>query len=484
MNDSVSQSAGGVTDLRKARRRRVVSEPTDRIPPHALDVEQAIIGSIVVNASQSLPQIEEACGDGAEVFYDLRNQTIFKAALVMHKNDKPIDLITLQQFLSDRGELEQVGGIPYLNTCQDAVTSLANLDYWLEILLEKYLMRKMIHVCTDVVSRVYRFDGTLDEMLDLAEKEVLAVAHKRSENGQVKDAKALVSMTIDTLEMMHNRKGAISGIPTGFAGLDKMTDGLHAGEMIVIAARPSKGKTSLAMNIVEHVAIELKIPTAVFSLEMTADQLMLRTVCSQAKVNLRHLRDGFFTEADFSNLSKINAKIRNAPLFVDDTSGLSVMQLRGRARRLQQLHGIKLFVIDYLQLLCSTNHRAENRQQEIADISSGIKNLAKELRVPVIVLSQLNRDMEREKGRKPRLADLRESGAIEQDADVVGLLYEPEKEDDSGVKESLAINLLIAKQRNGPTGDVNLTFLKNYTRFESASKITEDGAQRNPHAND
>ena len=248
--------------------------------------------------------------------------------------------------------------------------------------------------------------------------------------------------------------------------------------MIVIAARPSLGKTSLAMNIADYVTVDKKLPVGVFSLEMTAESLVLRMLCSRARVNLRNVREGFLLERDFPLLTNAADKLSNSPLFIDDTAGLSILQLRARARRMQQQYGIKLFVVDYLQLLHSTARRAENRQQEIADISNGVKSLAKELNVPVIVLSQLNRELEREKNRKPRLSDLRESGAIEQDADVVGLLYKPSSDDEEAVAgvedEALAVNLLIAKQRNGPTGDINLTFLKSYTRFESAAKVSDE----------
>jgi replicative DNA helicase len=292
--------------------------------------------------------------------------------------------------------------------------------------------------------------------------------------------KELVNRAIGTIENFFSRKGQLNGIGTGFPDLDRMTDGLHGSEMIVIAARPSMGKTSLAMNIVEHVVLEQKLPVAVFSLEMSAESLMLRMMCSIARVNLRSIREGFMSESDFPKLTSAAGRLANAPLFIDDSAGLSILQLRARARRLHQQHGIKLFVVDYLQLLHSTARRAQdNRQQEIADISNGIKSLAKELKAPVLVLSQLNRELERDKSRKPRLSDLRESGAIEQDADLDGLLYKPnsgDDEDNATAEEAdgIAVNLLIAKQRNGPTGDVSLTFLKPYTRFESAAKFSDE----------
>jgi replicative DNA helicase len=272
----------------------------------------------------------------------------------------------------------------------------------------------------------------------------------------------------------------LTGVGTGLADLDKMSSGFHPGEMIVIAARPSMGKSSLAMNIAEHVAVDQGLPVGVFSLEMTAESIVLRMLCSRSRVNLRSVRDGFLAERDFPKLTGAAGKLARAPLVIDDSSGLSILQLRAKARRMSQQHGIKLFVVDYLQLLHSTARRAENRQQEIADISNGLKSLAKELSVPVIVLSQLNRELEKDKNRKPRMSDLRESGSIEQDADLVGLLYKPSSDDDDGGSaggdelDAVPVNLLIAKQRNGPTGDVNLTFLKSYTRFENAARVSDE----------
>src|SRR5437660_8835670 len=294
--------------------------------------------------------------------------------------------------------------------------------------------------------------------------------------------KELVHSAISTIESFHQRQGMLTGVGTGFVDLDKMTSGLHGGEMIVVAARPSMGKTSLAMNIAEHVAIDEKLPVGVFSLEMTSESLVLRMLCSRSRVNLRNVRDGFLAERDFPKLTGAAGKLANAGLFIDDSSGLSILQLRAKARRLSQQFGIKLFIVDYLQLLHSTARRAENRQQEIADISGGIKALAKELKVPVIVLSQLNRDFEKDKSRKPNMADLRESGAIEQDADLVGLLYKADPQDPTKRKDSeddavdtdvVPVNLLIAKQRNGPTGDVHLVFQRSLTRFESAAKVSD-----------
>ena len=482
MIDSVSETAGAAADLKKARRRKTTAPDSiklDRLPPHALDMEQGVLGCQLLSPNDCVGEVvEKLKGIGIEAHYDLRHQTIQAELFEMFDTRIPIDVITLQQRLKDKQLLEQVGGIAYLSQLQDAVPSAANLSYYLDIVREKYLLRKMIQTCTAVVGRVYDYEGEVDALLDEVERDVLRISESRVQGGAL-TTKELVGKAIQTIENFFNRKGMLTGLGTGFPDLDRMTDGLHGGEMIVVAARPSMGKTSLAMNVAEHVALEDKLPVAVFSLEMSAEALVLRMLCSIARVNLRSIREGFMSESDFPKLQNAMGRLSNAPLFIDDTAALSILQLRARARRLHQQHGIKLFVVDYLQLLHSTARRAqENRQQEISDISSGIKALAKELKVPVLVLSQLNRELERDKNRKPRLSDLRESGAIEQDADLVGLLYKPSSgDDDENMTEEadgIPVNLLIAKQRNGPTGDMNLTFLKPYTRFESAAKVSDE----------
>ena len=482
MIDSVSEATGAGADLKRARRRRVpetAGGKVDRLPPHSVEAEQGVLGCVLLSPNEGMGTCIEKIKTGAEAFYDLRHQTIYTTLVEMFDSRAAIDVITLQQRLKDKQLLDEIGGIAYLNSLQDAVPSAANLTYYLDIVLEKHLLRKMIHTCTDVVGRVYDYEGEIDGLLDEVERDILRISESRVQGGS-EGIKQLVHKAIGTIENYFNRQGVLGGVATGFTDLDKMTDGLHGGEMIVIAARPSMGKTSLAMNVVEHAVLQQKLPVGVFSLEMTAESLVLRVLCSQARVNLRSIREGFMTESDFPKLTSAAGKLSNAPLFIDDTPGLSILQLRARARRLWQQYGVKLFVIDYLQLLHSTARRAqENRQQEIADISSGIKALAKELNVPVIVLSQLNRELERDKSRKPRLSDLRESGSIEQDADVVGLLYKPSggEDDEGGVSEEpdgVPVNLLIAKQRNGPTGDVNLTFLKPYTRFENAARVSDE----------
>jgi replicative DNA helicase len=489
MIESVDPATGlAAPDLKKSRRRRgdaaVDLATLDRLPPHSVEAEQGVLGSVLLSPNDNMGICIEKLKSGKEAFYDLRHQTIYEQLLLMYDHKEAIDLITLQQRLRDKGQLEGVGGYAYLSSLVDGVASPVNLSYYLEIVREKHLLRRMVRTCTDIVGRVYSQEGDVDELLDEVESEVLRISEERVEEG-ARNIKELVRKAISKVEDYHGRQGQLTGISSGFADLDKMTTGLHEGEMIVIAARPSMGKTSLAMNIAEHVAMEEKLPVAVFSLEMSAESLVLRMLCSQARVNLRSLQGGFLAQRDFPNLTQAAGKMAGARLFIDDTANLSILQLRAKARRLWQQHGIRLFVIDYLQLLHSTAARADqNRQQEIADISRGVKALAKELNVPIIVLSQLNRDLEKDKNRKPRLSDLRESGAIEQDADLVGLLYKPSSgEDDEGAlmdeNDAVPVNLLIAKQRNGPTGDVPLVFRRGITRFESTAKVSDDDVPRN-----
>src|SRR5713101_914444 len=460
MIDSIESETGSASvDLKKGGRKRAARSEAgkvDRLPPHSLEAEQGVLGCVLLAPAECLGECIEKFKPGAEVFYDLRHRTIYEALVEMFDHKEPIDAITLQQRLKDRQQLEAVGGLAYLSALPDTVPTAANLGYYLEIVREKFILRKMIRACSDVVGRVYDHEGEVDALLDEVERDILRISEARVE-ASTNTIKDLVRKAITTIEDYHQRQGVLTGVGTGFADLDKMTSGLHEGEMIVIAARPSMGKTSLAMNIADTVAVDQRLPVGVFSLEMTAEALVLRMLCSRSRVNLRHITSGFLANQDFPKLTGAAGKLANAPLFIDDSAGLSILQLRAKARRMAQQYGIKLFVIDYLQLLHSTARRAENRQQEIADISNGIKALAKELNVPVIVLSQLNREVEREKGRAPRLSDLRESGSIEQDADLVGLLYRPKLGDDEepaaeADNDAIPVNLLIAKQRNGPTG--------------------------------
>jgi replicative DNA helicase len=475
-------------DLKKTPRQKApaASLRLDRLPPHSLEAERGVLGCMLLAPRENTGRCIERFKHGAQVFYEPRHQAIFAAIAEMYDAQAAIDVVTVGQYLRDQNRLESAGGFAHLSSLLESAPSAASLEYYADIVRAKFVLRRMIQTCSSVITRAYTEQDDVDALLDEVERDILQVSEDRIEPPS-RQIKELVSSAIATIEDYFHRRGALTGLATGFTDLDRMTSGLHGGDMIVLAARPSMGKTSLAMNIAEHVAIELQQPVGVFSLEMTAEALVMRLLCSLSRVNLRSIREGFMSERDFPKLITATGRLSSAPLFIDDTPGLSILQARARARRMWQQSGIKLFVVDYLQLLHSTARRSDqNRQQEIADISSGIKSLAKELNVPIIVLSQLNREVERDKSRKPKLSDLRESGAIEQDADLVGLLYKadpanPRKaapadddDDDAAVADAIPVNLLIAKQRNGPTGDVSLTFLRSFTRFETAAKIPED----------
>ncbi len=437
-----------------------------RALPHSLEAEQGLLGSMLIAPAEVMDDCAQRIT--AEAFYQPSHQTIFALLVELWDKQQPADIITLTQALRERKQLEAVGGPPYITSLIDFTPTAANASYYLDIVKEKHTLRRIIATCTDCAARAYDDAGEVNVLLDEVERNVLAINEDRVK--EVPKMKDQVMQAIETIEQLYDRKGAITGLPTGFAEIDRMTSGLHGAEMIVIAARPSMGKTAFAMNIAEHVAIQAKHAVAIFSLEMSSQQLVQRLLCSRARVNLQKIRDGFLSERDFPNLTNAASKLADSEIYIDDTSGLSILELRAKARRLKQKHNIELIVIDYLQLLRSPSKRAQdNRQIEIAEISSGIKALAKELNIPIIVLAQLNRNPEARAGGKPRLSDLRESGSIEQDADLVGLLVRSEyyAEDEEAKEETRGeAELIIAKQRNGPVGEVKLTFLKEYTRFE------------------
>jgi replicative DNA helicase len=411
----------------------------------------------------------------SDAFYIPAHEIIYSLVLEFGEKSKPIDFVALKQALKDRNQLEEIGGPEYLSDLYNFVPTAANAAYYIDIVREKYVLRRLISTCNKLSTQCYDQQGEIEPLLDEAEKEIFAITgeHVKTEIVPTKD---LVMEAIEQIEKLYENRGSVTGLPTGFVELDRMTSGLHAAEMIVIAARPSMGKTAFAMNIAEHVAMDIGKAVAVFSLEMSSQQLVQRILCSRAKVDLQRVRNGFLSERDFPNLTAAASQVAAAKMFIDDTPGLTVTELRAKARRIKAQHDIQLIVIDYLQLLRSMSRRAQdNRQLEISEISSGIKALAKELSLPIIVIAQLNRqpDTRAKEGGRPRLSDLRESGSIEQDADLVGLLVRPEYyETDDEAKQERAgeAELIIAKQRNGPTGDVPLTFLKQYTRFESRAR--------------
>jgi replicative DNA helicase len=417
-----------------------------------------------------------------DYFYVPAHQTIYSALVDLWNSGQAIDLITFTQTLRDRNVLEPIGGAAFVTSLFTFVPTAANVGYYLEIVRDKYILRRIITAATESVRRAYEEQDEVNNLLDEVEQKIFAVGEDRFK-GQMLSMKDQVMEAIESIEKLYERKGAITGISTGFVEFDRMTSGMHPSEMIVIAARPSMGKTAFAMNIAEHVAIQEKLPVGVFSLEMSSQQLVQRLLCSRARVNMRKVRDGFLGERDFSSLTVAASKLAEAKMFIDDSAGLSILEVRAKARRLKAQQDVQLIVIDYLQLLRSTSRRAqENRQLEISEISSGLKGLAKELKIPIIVVAQLNRQPELRSRGEPRLSDLRESGSIEQDADLVGLLLRPgfyadddtttDDKDETSSHDDKAeeAELIIAKQRNGPIGKIDLTFLKEFTRFETQAR--------------
>src|SRR5438046_3565143 len=395
-----------------------------RTPPHSVEAEQGVLGSMLISPRETIAECVEKINE--EYFYIPAHQTIYTVLVELWNAGQAIDLITFTQVLRDRNLLETLGGAAFVTSLFTFVPTAANVQYYLEIVRDKYILREIISAATESVRRAYEEKDEVNNLLDEVEQKIFAVGEDRFK-GQMLSMKEQVMSTLESIEKLFENKGAITGVSTGFRDLDKLTSGLHSSEMIVIAARPSMGKTALAMNIAEHAAIEVKLPVAIFSLEMSAQQLVQRMLCSRARVNLAKTRDGFLAEADFPKLTHAASKLAEAKIFIDDSAGLSILELRAKARRLKAQQDVQLIIVDYLQLLRSTTRRAQdNRQLEISEISAGLKALAKELNIPVIVVAQLNRQPEARSGGKPRLSDLRESGSIEQDADLVGLLVRPE----------------------------------------------------------
>lgn len=441
-----------------------ISKPSiDRLPPNSPEAEEGTLGSVLLNPNETLPELIARAGKaGSKIFYNLRHQVIFDALVELFAHREAIDLITLQQHLKDNKLLEQVGGIEYLSTLPDATPSAANLSYYLDIVHEKFLLRQMIKACTEAVCRIYEHEGEVDELLDSVEREVLAVRTFRIGNN-VKSIKELVKGAVLDFQTAIERQCLVDGIPTGFIDLDSMTGGMHPGEMIVVSGMTSHGKSSFALNMVEHAAIDHQISVGVFTLEMTAEELTKRCICSRARVNLRGIRKGEVGERELNALLNASGSVSKSAIYFDDTSGLGIMELTARARRMVQKYGIKLLVVDYLQLLHGLNRRYGSRQEELEDISRGIKTTAKELGLPVVVLSQLN-----------DAGKLYGSRTIGHDGDSVWRLQSKKGSKVDSSSAAVPVTLKVLKSRNGPTGDVELTFLKTITRFESAAKYEPD----------
>jgi replicative DNA helicase len=445
--------------------------------PVNADAERAALSCMLLDPVTIIPKAIEKLAAG--YFYIPAHRIIFEALLHLYKTrpEGKLDLIVLNTELSNQGTLDAVGGPKTIADLLDDVPTTALFDDYAEFLKEKFILRRIIQDCTECVTEAYDGPESSTNVLDSVEKKVLRIRDETTQQKGIEEMRVHVLKVIQSIDDMYNSDGNSGGIMTEFHDLDEMTNGFHGGEMIVIAARPSMGKTSFAMNIVENIAIRKNnpIPVAVFSLEMTSESLVQRLLCSRAKVQMQKLRGGFLSKADFPKLMQVAGQLAEAPIWIDDTPGLTINELQAKARRLKQQHGIRMIMIDYLQLLKAPDvGRKDGREKEIAEISGGIKGIAKELDIPVIVLAQLNRNPD-SRGGKPRMSDLRESGSIEQDADLIGLLMRAEVYADDEEKESLygEAEFIIAKQRNGPTGEVPLTFHKEFMRFENRAKTGE-----------
>lgn len=446
-----------------------LDDAVSELPPHSPEAEQGVLGCILLSPEDCLPVCITSLKGGVQMFYELRHQIIYDACVTLWDQQKKIDLIVLHQVLKDSGKLDGIGGLAYLASIPDMVPSAANLEHYIEILREKYIRRQMLSASAKIAQSSRDATAKVMDALSDASNVVQKVADAAITKAESHPVKNLIGPAIEHIEEL--LKGGKVTISTGFPDLDELTWGLQPGEMAVLAARPSVGKTALAMNIGEHLSMN-GISVGVFSLEMSKESLIQRLLCARARINHHDIRKGMLSADDQSKLMKAATDLTKAKLHIDDSSGLSILELRARARRMFQQLGCRVFIIDYLQLMTARVRGADNRQNEVALISSGIKGLAKELQVPVLVLSQLSRKMEdRGNNSEPKLSDLRESGSIEQDADMVILMHKlKDKNEQHESSATLQVQATVAKNRNGPTGKINLLFLKYCTRFESIAK--------------
>lgn len=440
----------------------------DRVPPFSLEAEQSVLGAMFLEREAVLAAAEIL---QPEDFYRDAHRYIFQAILDLEEEGRPADLVTVTEALRRRDWLEKVGGLAFITTLAESVPTAANVEYYARLVEDKSILRRLIREATRIIQNSYEAADDARAILDDAEQIILRVSQYRDTSGfvQVKD---IISDAYDRIEYLYQNKGGLTGIPTGFKDLDHLTAGLQPSDLIIIAGRPSMGKTSFALNVAQYVALEEKLPVAIFSLEMSREQLIQRLLCSEAGIDGQKLRTGFLDEEDWLLLTAAMARYSEAPIYIDDSPIMTVMDIRAKARRLVQERGPALIIVDYLQLL--DGRRAfDSRQQEITEISRGLKALARELTVPVVALSQLSRAVEQRQDKRPVLSDLRESGAIEQDADVVALIYRDEYYNPATDKKGIS-EIIIGKQRNGPTGMIQLAFLKNFMRFRDLSYRLEE----------
>jgi replicative DNA helicase len=438
-----------------------------KIPPHSIEAEQSVLGGLMLD-NNAWEKVADVLVE--KDFYRRDHQLIFNAIEQLMEKAQPVDVVTLAEFHDQRGELDKVGDLAYLGSLARNTPSAANISAYANIVRERSILRQLIQIGNNIANMAFTPEGrNSEEMLDTAERRVFEIAEKGAKRGggfiQVKD---VLSKVVDKIDTLFEQDSGITGLPTGFIDFDDQTSGLQPADLVIIAGRPSMGKTTFAMNIAENAAIHSKQPVAVFSMEMPADSLAMRMLSSLGRIDQHRLRTGRLNDDDWPRLTSAIALLNEAPLFIDDTGGLTPSELRARARRLKREHGLSLIIVDYLQLMSgSANGRqAENRTNEISEISRSLKALAKELNVPVIALSQLNRSLEQRPNKRPVMSDLRESGAIEQDADIIVFIYRDEVYNEDSAEKGKA-EIIISKQRNGPIGTVALTFQGKYTRFEN-----------------
>jgi replicative DNA helicase len=447
-----------------------------RVPPHSIEAESSVLGGLLLD-NAAWDRVGDVLKDGD--FYRYEHRLIFAAIRDLVNANKPADVITVYEVLQSVGKADDVGGLSYLNSLAQFVPSASNIRRYGEIVRERAILRKLVTASDEIATSAFNTKGrAVDKILDEAEQKIFNIGEEGARNKQGFQAmESLVVDLLDRVQEMADQQNEITGVPTGFADLDRMTSGLQPGDMVVLAARPSMGKTAFAVNIAEHVALNEGLPVAIFSMEMGASQLAVRIVGSIGRVDQGHLRNGRLTDDEWPRLTEAIEKLRNISLHIDETPGLSPSELRANARRLARQCGkLGLIVVDYLQLMSGSGGGSdENRATELGEISRGLKMLARELQCPVIALSQLNRSVEQRPDKRPMMSDLRESGAIEQDADIIMFIYRDEYYTKDACKEPGVAEVIIAKQRNGPTGTVKLAFLRNLTRFESLAIGSDDG---------
>ncbi|WP_407946590.1 replicative DNA helicase [Pontibacillus halophilus] len=433
----------------------------DRTPPHNIEAEQAVLGAIFLEPQSITTATEVLVSDD---FYRASHQRIYEVMVRLSERAEPIDLVTVTTALSNQHILDEVGGVSYLSDLANSVPTAANIEYYVKIVEEKSILRRLIRTATTIVTNGYSEEGDIEGLLNDAEKSILEVAQQKN-SGRFQNIKDVLIDVYDNIEQLHNRDADITGVPTGFRDLDGMTAGFQRNDLIIIAARPSVGKTAFALNIAQNVATRTDENVAIFSLEMGADQLVMRMLCAEGNIDATRLRNGNLEAEDWGKLTMAMGSLSNAGVFIDDTPGITVNEIRSKCRRLAQEQGLGMILIDYLQLISGTgNASKENRQQEVSEISRALKGLARELNVPLIALSQLSRGVEGRQDKRPMMSDIRESGSIEQDADIVGFLYRDDYYDRETENNNI-IEIILAKQRNGPVGTVELAFVKEYNKF-------------------